>query len=158
MTGGFIKCNMMTPALGCVILFENPNFDFGIWNQVVLMYNKEAPKVESVNFLFLAALFSPKISTTSFITQKNFRYVYRVHCTQNDRLEPTVSTQKSVLKNFNRVRRYEQKCVQIQVAKPNLNIFGYFGWFLRNRCVFFKTDFCVETVSSSRSFWVPWTL
>ena len=58
--------------LGCVILFENPNINFGIWNQVVLMYNKEAPKVESVNFLFLAALFSPKISTTPFITQKFF--------------------------------------------------------------------------------------
>ena len=24
-------------------------------------------------------------------------------------------------------------------------------------CIFFKTDFCVETVSPSRSIWIPWT-
>ena len=48
------------------------------------MYNKEAPKVESVIFLFLAALFSPKISMTPFITQNFFCSVYRVHGTQND--------------------------------------------------------------------------
>ena len=100
-------------TVGCVILSENPNFNFGIWNQVVLMYNKEAPKVESVNFLFLAALFSPKISTTPFITQKKFCYVYRVHGTQNDQLELMVSTQKLVLKNIHRVPRYIPKCAKI---------------------------------------------
>ena len=51
----------------------------------------------------------------------------------------TVSTQKSVLKNIHRVRRYGQKCVQIHVANPNFHIFEYFDWFLRNRCIFFKT-------------------
>ena len=41
-----------------------------------------------------------------FITQKKIHSVYRVHGTQNDRLELTVSTQKSVLKNMNRVMKY----------------------------------------------------
>ena len=116
------------------------------------MYNKEAPKVESVIFLFLAALFSPKISTTPFITQKYFRYVYRVHGTQNDRLDLTVSTHKSVWKNMPWVPRYLPKCAKIQVAKPNLHIFIRFGQYLQTPCIFFKTDLYVATVSPSRSF------
>ena len=47
---------------------------------------------------------------------------YRLHGTQNDRLELTVSTQKSVLKNMHRVQRYYTICAEIQVAKPNLHI------------------------------------
>ena len=38
---------------------------------------------------------------------------YMVHGTQNDRLEPSVSTQKSVLKNIHRVLRYWQKCIWV---------------------------------------------
>ena len=34
----------------------------------------------------------------------------------------------------------------------------HFCQYLRTRWIFFKTDFCVETLGSSRSFWVPWTL
>ena len=153
----YLGCTV-TCTVGCVILFENPNFNFGIWNQVVLMYNKEAPKVESVNFLFLAALFSPKISTTPFITQKNFRSVYRVYGIQNDRLQLTVSTQKSVWKNMHWVLRNRPKC-------PKIWRFGLVSWiltlfcsYLGTRWIFFKTDFCTETVSSSPSFWAPWTL
>ena len=37
-------------------------------------------------------------------------------------------------------------------------ILAYFAKYLRTQCTFFKTDFCIETMSSSRSFWVPWTL
>ena len=92
------------------------------------------------------------ISVTPFIAQIFFCLIYRLHGTQNDRLEPTVSAQKSVLKNIDRVPRYQPKCVQNRVAKPNLHIFQHFGLYLRTRCIFFKTDFCVETVSSSRSF------
>ena len=48
-----------------------------------------------------------------FIIQKYFFHVYRVHGTQNDRLELTVSTQKSVLKNMHRVPRYWPKGLKI---------------------------------------------
>ena len=50
------------------------------------------------------------------ITQKIISLSFRGYGTQNDRLEPTVSMQKSVPK----VLRYQVKCVQIHVAKPNL--------------------------------------
>ena len=83
---------------------------------------------------------------------KNFCSVYRLHGTQNDRLELTVSTQKTVSKKMHRVPRYWPKCAKIEVAKPNLIILRLFGQYLGTRCVFFKTVFCVETVSSSRSF------
>ena len=93
------------------------------------------------------------ISVTPYsITQKK---IVRLHGTQNDQLEPTIPTQKSVLKNIDRVPRYQPKCVWIQVNKPNLHMIKHFGSFLSTRWIFFKTDFCVETMSSSRSFWAP---
>ena len=55
---------------GCVIHTENPNFIFGIWNQVALMYNKEAPKVNSL--IFFRCPFSLLICATPFNTQKRF--------------------------------------------------------------------------------------
>ena len=64
--------------------------------------------------------------TAPFITQKKNSSDYRVHGIQNDRLELTVSTQKSVLKNMHRVQRYLTICAKIQVAKPNLHILGRF--------------------------------
>ena len=87
-----------------------------------------------------------------FISPKKNSSDYRVHGTQNDRLESRVSTQKLVFKNMHWVLRYWPKCAQIQVAKPNLHILRHFGQYLRTWYVFFKTDFCIETVSSSRSF------
>ena len=39
--------------------------------------------------------------------------VFRVHGTQNNRLELTVSTQKLVLKNMHRIPRYSTKYVEI---------------------------------------------
>ena len=74
-----------------------------------------------------------------------------VHGTQIDQLELAVSTQKSVLKNIHRVPRYEPKCAKIWVTKLNQHILQRFGQYLGTRSIFFKTDFCVETVSSSRS-------
>ena len=50
---------------------------------------------------------------------------YRVHGTQSNRHEPSVSTQKSVLKNIHGVLRYWQKCIWVvqrflpQVTKSN---------------------------------------
>ena len=41
-----------------------------------------------------------------FISPKKNSSDYRVHGTQNDRLEPRVSMQKLVLKNMHRVPRY----------------------------------------------------
>ena len=83
---------------------------------------------------------------------------YRVHGTQNDQLEPRVSTQKSVFKNMQRVPRYRPKSVQNRPSKPNQQNLAHFDWYLGTRCIFFKTDFCVETVSPSPSIWIPWTL
>ena len=91
------------------------------------MYEETGSEEKNLIFRFLPTpFFTLKIPGPLYKSKKNSSD-YRLHGTQNDRLEPTVSTQKSVLKNFKRVRRYEQKCVQIQVAKPNLHIFGHFG-------------------------------
>ena len=111
------------------------------------MYNKNVSKVGNVIFCFFDALFSNLNICNPLYNSKNFCSVYRVHGAQNDGLELTVSVQKSVLKNIHRVPRYEQKSVKIQDTKPNLHIFGHFGRFLRTQCIFFQTDFCVETVS-----------
>ena len=100
----------------------------------------------------------PLILTAPFITQKKIRSVYKVHGTQNNRLELTVSTQQSVLKNLHRVPRYWQK-------HPKLCRFGLATWFLGRfakylgtRCIFLKPDFCVETLTLRRLIWIPWTL
>ena len=45
----------------------------------------------------------PLILTAPFITQKKNCSVYKVYGTQNDQLELTISTQKLVLKNMQRV-------------------------------------------------------
>ena len=48
-----------------------------------------------------------------FISPKKNSSDYRVHGTQNDRLESRVSMQKSVWKNMHRVLRYWQKGFKI---------------------------------------------
>ena len=48
-----------------------------------------------------------------FISPKKNSSDYRVYGTQNDRLEPRVSTQNLVLKKMQRVLRYGKKCIQI---------------------------------------------
>ena len=87
-----------------------------------------------------------------FISPKKNSSDYRVYGSQNDGLEPRVSTQKSVLQNMHRVPRYWQKCIQIYLFKQNVKNFLHFCQYLRTRCIFFKTDFCVETLGSSRLF------
>ena len=119
---------------------------------------KQDPKRKIGFLIFYLPHFSLKKFLDPFISQKKNSSDYRLHGTQNDRLELTVSTQKSVLKNMHWGLRYWPKRAQIEVAKPNLHILRHFGQYLRTRYVFFKTDFCIETVGSSRSFWVPWSL
>ena len=48
-----------------------------------------------------------------YISPKKNSSDYRVHGTQNDRLESRVSMQKSVCKNMHRVLRYWQKGIKI---------------------------------------------
>ena len=55
----------------------------------------------------------PLILIAPFITRKKIRSNYKVYGTQNDRLELTVSTQKLVLKNMQRVPRYWPKRLKI---------------------------------------------
>ena len=55
--------------------------------------------------IFYRPHFSLKKILDPFIGQKNNSSDYRLHDTQNDRLDPTVSTQKSVLKKMYRVLR-----------------------------------------------------
>ena len=54
----------------------------------------------NLHFFYVFKFQDPIISPTKNSSD------YRVHGTQNDRLEPTVSTQKSILKNMHRVLRY----------------------------------------------------
>ena len=84
-------------------------------------------------------------------SKKSFS-VYRVHGIQNNRLELTVSTQQSVLKNMHRILSYWSKCHKIRrfgLASP---ILTRFNQYLGIQCIYFKTDCFAETVSSSRSF------
>ena len=85
---------------------------------------------------------------------KFFHSVCDFYCTQHDRLDLTVSTQKSVLKTNHPWLRYLQKCFLIGHAKPNRQPILVFLRYLGPRWVIFWTDFCVETVRSRRLFWV----
>ena len=85
------------------------------------------------------------------MSEKKICSDYRVHGIQIDQLGLMISTQQSVLKNMHRVLRYHQKSVQNWTSKPNQQILTYFGRYLRTRCIFFKTDCCVEIVTPSRS-------
>ena len=60
--------------------------------------------------------FQFELSFDLFISEKKNRFDYTVHGIQIDRLELTVSTQKSVLKNMHRVSRYYQKSVENQTS------------------------------------------
>ena len=96
--------------------------------------------------------FDRQICLDPFITQKKICSVYGLHGTQNDRLELTVSTQKTVLKKTHRVPRYWPKSLKIMRFGLATSILAHFGQYLETRCIFLETVFCVETVSSSRSF------
>ena len=83
-----------------------------------------------------------------------FHSVYTFYCTQNNRPEHTVSTQKSVWKMTQSGLRYLRKTIIGWRFGLACHVKKYFceylgpGWFV------FQTDFCVETVRSRRSFWV----
>ena len=85
---------------------------------------------------------------------KHFCSICDFYCTQNDRLDLTVSTQKSVWKTNHPGLRYLQKCVSTWQTKPNHEPILIFLKYLGSDWVVFQTDFCVETVCSRRSFWV----
>ena len=108
-------------------------------------------------FIFLWKIFIEN-GSDPFIDEKKICADYRVHGIQIDRLRLTVSMQKSVLKKKHWVPRYYQKSGQNRPSKPNLQNLTHFDWYLGTRCIVFKTDFCIETVSPSRSIWIPWTL
>ena len=61
---------------------------------------KQDPKRKIGFLIFYLPHFSLKKFLDPFISQKKNSSDYRLHGTQNDRLELTVSTQKSVLKNI----------------------------------------------------------
>ena len=71
------------------------------------VYNSRK-KMKNHNFWSYLLNFGLQICLDPFIRQKFFCFVYRLHGTQNERLELTVSMQKSVLKNTYRVLRYCQ--------------------------------------------------
>ena len=81
-----------------------------------------------------------------------FCSVCTFYCTQNDRPDLTVSTQKSVWKTSHSGLRYLQKCILTRHTKPNREPKMVFLKYLSPRWVIFQTDFCVETVRSGRSF------
>ena len=85
---------------------------------------------------------------------KLFYSVCTFYYTQNNRLDLTVSTQKSVLKTNHPGPRNSQKCFLTWHAKPNRQPIMVFLKYLRTDWVIFQTDFCVETVCSGRLFWV----
>ena len=136
---------------GSSLSFFNKNFCLQFFFVCFYIY-KLGGKLKKRFFWSYLLFFYRQIFLDPFITQKKICSVYGLHGTQNDRLELTVSTQKTVSKKTHRVPRYWPKCAKIEVAKPNLIILRLFGQYLGTRCVFFKTVFCVETVSSSRSF------
>ena len=87
-----------------------------------------------------------------------FSSVYGVHGTLFDRLGLTVLTHHSDLKKKQWVQRYRRISAKNCLFEQNAQILTYFGQYLMTRYFFFRTDFCVEIVSSSRSKRVPWTL
>ena len=67
---------------------------------------KSGEKLKKRFFWSYLLFFDRQICLDPFISQKKNFSVYGLHGTQNDRLELTVSTQKSVLKNIHLVPRY----------------------------------------------------
>ena len=72
-----------------------------------------------------------------------FYFICDFYCTQNDRLDHTVSTQKTVFKTNHPGRRYSQKCFLIWYAKPNHQPIMVFLKYLSPRS-FFKPIFALK--------------
>ena len=88
----------------------------------------------------------PQNFPAPFISEKKSCSDYRVHGIQIDGLNLTVSTQKLVLKNMHPVPRYRPKCVKFCWFGLEGRFWTVFWYYLGTRCIFFKPDFCVETV------------
>ena len=122
-----------------------------IVRKVVYIYTKQGSGLKKSNLGHFPMRKWPTKWLLCLYKRKKNCSDYGVHGIQIERLGLTVPTQKSVLKNMHRVPRYYQKSVQNRPSKPNQQNLTHFGRYLRTRDIFFKTDFCVETVSSSRS-------
>ena len=144
--------------LGCSEKLKNAKSNYG-YSYFIAPWYIETEKTWFFEFQdFLAwGVTASKFLWPLYKWKKN-RSDYRVHGIQNDRLNLTISTQKSVLKNTHRVPSYYEKTVQNWHSKPNHQNSTHFCRYLGTRCIFFKTDFCIETVGLSRSIWIPWTL
>ena len=75
---------------------------------------------------------------------KKIRSVYKVYGTQNDRLKLTVSTQKSVLKNMQRVPRYRPKYAKFCWFGLEGDFLHFFGNILGLGAYFFKPIFALK--------------
>ena len=76
------------------------------------------------------------------------------YCTQNDRLDPTVSMQKLVWKTNHPGPRSLQKCFWTWHAKRNCNHILFFLKYLGPGCSVFQINFCIDIVGSRWSFWI----
>ena len=145
-------------TIGCSEKFKNAKSNFGYSYFMTLWYIE----TEKTRFFLILRFFSLGVAASKFLCLlckwKKNRSDYGVHGIQIDRLNLKVSTQKLVLKNTHRVFIYFQKTVQNWHSKPNQQNSKKFRRYLGTHGIFFKTDFCIETVRLSRSIWIPWTL
>ena len=93
-------------------LFSTKNSAYSFFFVCFYIY-KSGKKLKKRFFWSYLLFFDRQICVDPFISQKNFCSVYGLHGTQNDRLELTVSTQKTVLKKTHRVPRYWPKSLKI---------------------------------------------
>ena len=108
--------------VGCVIKSKNEVWERALWNQVVLLYKETGSKEKNWIFDFLPTPFFTWKIPGPLYNWKKKSSDYRLHGTQNDRLELTVSTQKSVLKNMYWVPRYYQKVSKIGLPNQTSKI------------------------------------
>ena len=87
-------------------------------------------------------------------SQHLYGSVCTFYCTQNDRLNLTVSTQKSVWKTTHPGLRYLRKPIFGWRFGLVRRVKIHFCKYLSPEWLVFQTDFCVETVRLRRSFWV----
>ena len=80
----------------------------GAFSGYIYSYLLIAKRIRAQSIWEVPVLVPFKVDSPLYKSKKNTSD-YRVHGTQNDRLELTVSTQKSVLKNMHWVQRYHQK-------------------------------------------------
>ena len=122
------------------------------------VWTNKLPRISEFSYFIFLWKIHIENGSAPYISEKKKSLDYRVHCIQIDRLGLTVSTQKTILKNMHRGQRKRPKCVKFCWFGLEGQFLTLFWWYLGTRCIFFKTDFSIETVSLSRSIWIPWTL